>query len=150
MPRILPHGFRPPFARPVAAPPPPSILAAAPLASDLLTRELQVQTERIAAARVVAQALVDAKRQTGVPMSASKLLALAERVPRFTKALEDRADALMARLDKVEAAGAAAFDGHNALLDNMERAVEAAEGAVRQLTNGGPPLDGSPPPVTGS
>jgi hypothetical protein len=72
-----------------------------------------------------------------------KFARLAQRANAVPKKLEEQADSLFLRLDAVEQRGAEAFDNMHRVLQDVEAGVTAAEGAVRELSNGGPPLGGS-------
>lgn len=105
-------------------------MARAIVAGRRLTDEIARGADRIASATVIARALVEGR------MSLSdKLKLMTERAHGVPKALEARADAVMARLDAVEKTGAAAFDGIEAHVGDAEAAAASAESAVRALTN---------------
>ena len=63
---------------------------------------------------------------------------LAQRAQSVPKALEAKADALLPRLDALEASGGAAFEGLANVVADAEEGVAAAEAAMRLLTNGAP------------
>lgn len=80
---------------------------------------------------------------------AEKMATLAARSQAVPKALEARADALLSRLDSLEAKGVPVFDGLDGVLSDAEKGVAEAEGAMRQLSNAPlPPSGGSPVPLT--
>lgn len=95
-------------------------------------------TDRISSAIPIAKAIIDGRKAMGL---ADKMAMLAERMHSVPKALEARADALLPRLDALEAKSAPTFDGLDAVLADAEKGVAAAEAAMRLLTNGGPLLD---------
>jgi hypothetical protein len=80
----------------------------------------------------------------GAPMG--KLQTIAARAPKIIADLEARAGKLDDRLTALEAKGHGTFDRWEGHLSEQESAVAAAEDAVNQLSNGGPPLDDSSPP----
>lgn len=100
---------------------------------------LKGSTAKIAAAVPIAKAIIDGKRAMSLSEKMGTLAVRAKAVP---LALEARADALLPRLDALEKTGGAAFAGLEAIAADAEAGVSAAEGALRQLTNGGP-LSGS-------
>ena len=65
----------------------------------------------------------------------SKLQALAERIASTHKKLNDDADKLMARLDKVDTTASVTIDQANAHLDRHEADVSGIENTLRQLSN---------------
>lgn len=79
---------------------------------------------------------------------AEKMATLAARSQAVPKALETRADALLSRLDSLEAKGVPVFDGLDGVLSDAEKGVAEAESAMRQLSNG--PLPGSSASPTSS
>jgi hypothetical protein len=97
-------------------------------------------TDRISSAVPIAKAIIDGRKAMGL---ASKMALLADRVKSVPAALEAKADALLPRLDALEARGAPAFDDLAAVILDAEKGVAAAEAAMRLLTNGGPPLSDS-------
>jgi hypothetical protein len=99
---------------------------------------LRNATARISAAVPIAKAIVDGRKAMGL---AEKMGRLAERMHSVPKALEAHADALLPRLDALEAKGAPTFEGLAAVIADAEKGVAAAEAAMRLLTNGGPLLD---------
>jgi hypothetical protein len=101
---------------------------------------LKDRTNRISSAVPIAKAIIDGRKAMGL---ASKMALLADRVKSVPAALEAKADALLPRLDALEARGAPAFDDLTAVILDAEKGVAAAEAAMRLLTNGGPPLSDS-------
>lgn len=55
--------------------------------------------------------------------------------------IEAKADALIARESVLEAKTAQAFAGHEAIADHAHSELDAIEGALNQLSNGGPALN---------
>lgn len=80
----------------------------------------------------------------------SKLENIAARAPRIVADLEAQADKLDARLTALETKGNGAFGKWNEHLAAQESAISVAEAAINQLSNGGPPLEGSPPVSPGA
>jgi hypothetical protein len=118
-------------------------LAARPEDPNDLPKALDAQalkntTDRIAAAVPIAKAIIDGRKAMGL---AEKMGRLAERMQSVPKALEAHADALLPRLDALEAKGAPTFEGLASVIADAEKGVAAAEAAMRLLTNGGPLLD---------
>ena len=105
-----------------------------------LINDIANGADRIASATVIAKAIVDGRKRMSL---AAKFSTLADRAKAVPKALEARADSLLPRLDAVEKRGHAAFDGLEAVVKDAEAAADATEGALRMLSNGGPPLAGS-------
>lgn len=68
---------------------------------------------------------------------AEKMGTLATRMQAVPAALGARADAVLTRLDALEASGTATFSGLEQVVADAEAGVSAAEHAMRQLTNGG-------------
>jgi hypothetical protein len=101
---------------------------------------LKDTADRISSAVPIAKAIIDGRKAMGL---ASKMALLADRVKSVPAALEAKADALLPRLDALEARGAPAFDDLTAVILDAEKGVAAAEAAMRLLTNGGPPLSDS-------
>ena len=73
----------------------------------------------------------------GAVMLSDKFKRLAERSKAVPAALVKRADALDARLTDIEQRGDKAFTAHEAIANDAEQSVAAAEDALNQLTNGG-------------
>ena len=107
-------------------------------AAQKLQAGIQNATAVVAGAAVVTRAIQDGKRMS----LSEKMATLAARSQAVPKALEARADALLPRLDALEAKGHPAFDGLESVVADAEKGVAAAETAMRLLTNGGP-LPGS-------
>ena len=113
----------------------------APEAIRLASNAMQLQssltkaTDRITAAVPIARAIVDGRKAMGL---AEKMATLAQRAQSVPKALEAKADALLPRLDALEASGGAAFEGLANVVADAEEGVAAAEAAMRLLTNGAP------------
>lgn len=105
---------------------------------------LQSGTAVVAGAATITKAIQDGK----VMSLAEKMAMLAARSQAVPRALEARADALLPRLDALEAKGGPVFDGLEAVMADAEKGVAAAESAMRLLTNGGP-LSGSGGSQTG-
>lgn len=62
-----------------------------------------------------------------------KLKELAERMRETRRQWDDQADQLLAGMDKLEARGRAAFEGHAAALSAAEAGFKEMEAAVREL-----------------
>lgn len=92
-------------------------------------------TDRIKSATTIARALNEGSKAMAL---VDKFRTIAARSHAIPKRLEERADALAARLDTVEARGDQAFKGHEDFLTGVESGVAAAEDALAQLTNGAP------------
>lgn len=103
-----------------------------------LQANLEHKTNQIAAAVPIVKAIVDGKKAMSF---AEKMATLAARSQAVPKALEARADALLPRLDALEAKGKPVFDGLESVIADAEKGVAVAESAMRQLSNG--PLSGS-------
>lgn len=74
---------------------------------------------------------------------AEKMATLASRSKAVPAAIEARVDKLLPRLDALEANGNLHLGGLETMVADAETGVAAAEAALRQLTNGGPPLSDS-------
>lgn len=72
-----------------------------------------------------------------------KLQGLKAKLQDVTSGIEKRAETLMMRLDRADQASATADSKAHAEVDKIENAVRGIEDLVNQLSNGGPPLDGS-------
>lgn len=79
----------------------------------------------------------------------SKLKALPGLARDTMAELEAHAGLLTDRLTAVKSKGAETFQKWHTELDAAEAVVKDAELAINQLSNGGPPLDGSPKPSGG-
>ena len=95
---------------------------------------IQNATGVVSSAATVTKAIQDGKRMS----LAEKMAILAARSQAVPKALEARADALLPRLDALEANGGPVFDGLESVVADAEKGVAAAESAMRLITNGGP------------
>lgn len=103
-----------------------------------LRGEIAALTVRVRAARIIAHALVAAqqKERNMTP----KLQGLHDKLRDVAARVEGRAEALIARLDRADAASAAADAAAHAEIDKIETAVRQVEGVIAKLTNSGPPL----------
>lgn len=110
-----------------------------------LQANLAHKTNQIAAAVPIAHAIVNGNKAMSL---ADKMATLAARSQAVPKALETRADALLSRLDALEATSGPVFTGLEGVMGDAERGVAAAESAMRQLSNG--PLPVSSVSRTGS
>lgn len=68
---------------------------------------------------------------------------LADRYKEIVGRIGARADELNGRLDKVDERSGSVFEAHSKALDLIERGVAEIEDFTNQLSNGGPPLEGS-------
>jgi hypothetical protein len=87
------------------------------------------------------------------PMSEAlneKLAALAAAIPRLVQGVTERTDALVRRVEGTEQKTIAVFAAKHAQIDKLEAGVALVDKALDQISNGGPPLDGSTPQSGGS
>lgn len=108
---------------------------------DPLLSTIARGADRVASARVIASALVEAQQlKEGLKAMGlhDKMKDLAAKMHATPNAMSLMADRLNARLDMVAERGARAEAGMHAVLDDVERGVSATEDALNLLTNGAP------------
>lgn len=92
-------------------------------------------------------AATDAAKEPTMAISTSRLKDKLSTVAAGSKELSDkieaRADAFIARKAAIEARSEQVFSPHEQVLDLAEQGLGEVEAALRALSNGGPPLDGS-------
>ena len=81
---------------------------------------------------------------------AEKLAQAGGVVARVTKAIEDKADAVIAREAVMVKKAEDAFSGHDAILDDAVKALDALEAKLALVTNDPLPKSGSLPGGTGT
>jgi hypothetical protein len=74
---------------------------------------------------------------------------LADRHRTILAKLNQRADALVQRLEALDVRGNKAMTDHESVLNEAEVSIAMVEDTINQLTNGGPPLDDTPKPPAG-
>lgn len=110
---------------------------------DLLKQQIAALTDRVVSAQVIARAIVAGQKRTKGDGMTPKLQALAGRLKDVTAKIDARAAGLIERLDNADKISADNASRVNAELDKIEEAVRNVEDLANQMTNNGPPLDGS-------
>lgn len=105
-------------------------------AGDGYKSDIAVLAERVSAVRKSRAIFV------GLAMT-PKLQALSSKLRDVTQQIEARAEKLSSRLDVADGKSADADARAHAELDKIEQAVRSVEDLVNQMSNGGPPLEGS-------
>lgn len=111
-----------------------------------LKAQITALTQRVASARVIAQALVAKEKEQ--PMAGGKFFALIDEIAQSEERLDKLAEPLLNRLPQLEERAKRAIEGKHAKLDAAADYLERLEGKIEQMEdNGGPPLsDGSSAP----
>jgi hypothetical protein len=78
-----------------------------------------------------------------------KLALLSAAGPRLVRSVTERTDELLRRVEATELRSVKVFAQQHANLDAIEAGVGMVDDALNQLSNGGPPLDGSTKPSGG-
>jgi hypothetical protein len=105
--------------------------------------QLSQAADRIAAAVPIAKAIVDGRQAEKRMSLAEKMKTLASRSQAVPGAIERRVDALLPRIDALEANAGVSLTGLEQVVADAEAGVAATDAAMRQLSNGGPPLGSS-------
>ena len=95
---------------------------------DALAADLETAADKLAAMRLIME------RSRAVAL-ADKMGMLADRMNQVPAALHARADAVVNRLNALEAHGNNTFSGLEAVISDAEAGVTAAEAALAKLTN---------------